>query len=67
MLLLFTKDSQHLPRDQRARNVHWDVNKLDKVSNKAHDRKSNGDRFRNLEVLCQRMSAVVLPRLQRLW
>jgi hypothetical protein len=32
------------------------MNELDKVSDKAHDRKSDGDRFRDLDIFCQRMS-----------
>jgi hypothetical protein len=34
------------------------VNELDKVSDESHDRKSDGNRFRDLDIFCQRMSTI---------
>lgn len=39
--------------------LHWDVDELDKVSDEAHDGETDRDRFRDLDVLCQRMSTLL--------
>ena len=50
-MLLLWNDMSTNRYSHDIRNVHWDVNELDEVTNEAHDRKTDSNGLRDLEEL----------------